>query len=60
MSDAGLQFVFKQLVGRRDVMISYSHTDQALAFALRDYLEAQKIPTWIDQMVRMGFGGLGD
>lgn len=52
VTDARLQFVFKNIAGRRDVMISYSHKDTEVALLLRATLERHKITTWMDLMVR--------
>jgi hypothetical protein len=52
-----LQFEIKQAAGKRDVMISYTHSHKEFAQKLRTSLEEANVTTWLDFMDPSGIGG---
>ncbi|CCI42761.1 unnamed protein product [Albugo candida] len=52
-----LQYEIKRAAGKRDVMISYTHSHSEFAKRLRKDLEDASITTWLDLMDPSGIGG---
>nr|CCA14553.1 conserved hypothetical protein [Albugo laibachii Nc14] len=52
-----LQYEIKRAAGKRDVMISYTHSHSEFAKRLRKNLEDASITTWLDLMDPSGIGG---